>query len=60
MSSETLNSTAPATETSFTIEVTGPSSELADYLDSLDKLAIIETVRTGALGIGRGDRILKI
>ena len=42
------------TETSFTIEVTGPSSELADYLDSLDKLAIIETVRTGALGIGRG------
>ena len=47
-------------ETTFTIELTGPSSELDAYLHSLDKAAIIETVRTGALGIGRGDRILKI
>ena len=47
-------------ETTFTIELTGPSSELDTYLHSLDKAAIIETVRTGALGIGRGDRILKI
>jgi acetolactate synthase-1/3 small subunit len=29
------------------------------YLESLDSESIIETVRTGALGIGRGDRILK-
>ena len=48
------------TETTFTIEITGPSSELDEFLDSLNKSAIIETVRTGALGIGRGDRILKI
>jgi len=48
------------TETTFTIEITGPSSELNEFLDSLNKSAIIETVRTGALGIGRGDRILKI
>ena len=48
------------TETTFTIEITGTSSELDDFLDSLNKSAIIETVRTGALGIGRGDRILKI
>jgi len=48
------------TETTFTIELTGPSSELDTYLHSLDKAAIIETIRTGALGIGRGDRILKI
>ena len=47
-------------EATFTIELTGPTSELDAYLDSLDKAAIIETVRTGALGIGRGDRILKI
>ena len=47
-------------ETTFTIELTGPSSELDAYLDSLDKAAIIETVRTGALGIGRGDSTLKI
>ena len=44
----------------FTIEITGSSSKLDAYLDSLDKSAIVETVRTGASGIGRGDRILKI
>jgi acetolactate synthase-1/3 small subunit len=44
----------------FTIEITGSSSKLDAYLDSLDKSAIIETVRTGASGLGRGDRILKI
>ena len=47
-------------EATFTIELTGPTSELNAYLDSLNKAAIIETVRTGALGIGRGDRVLKI
>jgi acetolactate synthase-1/3 small subunit len=47
-------------EATFTIELTGPTSELDAYLDSLNKAAIIETVRTGALGIGRGDRVLKI
>jgi len=44
----------------YTIELTGATSELDAYLESLDKTVIVETVRTGALGIGRGDRILKI
>ena len=44
----------------FTIELTGSSSKLDAYLESLDDDAIIETVRTGASGIGRGDRILKV
>lgn len=44
----------------FTIEITGSSTKLDAYLDSLNKSAIVETVRTGASGIGRGDRILKI
>jgi acetolactate synthase-1/3 small subunit len=47
-------------DNTFTIEITGSSTKLDAYIDSLDKLAIIETVRTGASGIGRGDRILKI
>lgn len=47
-------------DNTFTIEVTGSSTKLDAYLDSLDKSAIVETVRTGASGIGRGDRILKI
>ena len=44
----------------FTIELTGATSKLDAYIDSLDSGSIIETVRTGASGIGRGDRILKI
>ena len=45
---------------SYTIELTGSGSKLDAFLEALDKAAILETVRTGASGIGRGDRILKI
>jgi acetolactate synthase-1/3 small subunit len=47
-------------DNTFTIEITGSSTKLDAYIESLDKSAIVETVRTGASGIGRGDRILKI
>jgi acetolactate synthase I/III small subunit len=47
-------------DSSFTIELTGSGSKLDAFIESLDKTAILETVRTGASGIGRGDRILKI
>jgi acetolactate synthase-1/3 small subunit len=45
---------------SYTIELTGSGSKLDAFLEALDKTAILETVRTGASGIGRGDRILKV
>ena len=45
---------------SYTIELTGSGSKLDAFLEALDKSAILETVRTGASGIGRGDRILKV
>jgi len=44
----------------YTIELTGPGSKLDAFLLALDSTVILETVRTGASGIGRGDRILKI
>ena len=47
-------------DNTFTIELTGSASKLDAYIDSLDNDSIIETVRTGASGIGRGDRILKV
>jgi acetolactate synthase-1/3 small subunit len=47
-------------DSSFTIEITGSSSKLDAYIENIDKAAILETVRTGASGIGRGDRILKV
>lgn len=47
-------------DNSYTIELTGSGDKLDAFLEVLDKVAILETVRTGASGIGRGDRILKI
>ncbi|NWG87438.1 MAG: acetolactate synthase small subunit [Hydrogenophilaceae bacterium] len=44
----------------YTIELTGPGSKLDAFLEALEPGAILETVRTGASGIGRGDRMLKI
>jgi len=47
-------------EKTYTIELTGAGSKLDAFLEALDSAAILETVRTGASGIGRGERILKI
>jgi acetolactate synthase I/III small subunit len=44
----------------YTIELTGPVSKLDAFLDAVEAANILETVRTGASGIGRGDRIMKI
>jgi len=45
---------------SYTIELTGNGSKLDAFLEALDQSLILETVRTGACGIGRGARVLKI
>ncbi len=47
------------TDKSSTIELTGPGSKLDAFLNTIDRSTILETVRTGASGIGRGERILK-
>jgi acetolactate synthase I/III small subunit len=44
----------------YTIELTGTGTKLQAFLDSVEPANILETVRTGASGIGRGDRIMKI
>jgi acetolactate synthase-1/3 small subunit len=48
------------TEKSYTIELTGDGSKLDAFLVAIDRAAILETVRTGASGIGRGERILRV
>lgn len=48
------------TEKSYTVELTGDKSKLDAFIDAIDRTAILETVRTGGSGIGRGERILKI
>ena len=44
----------------YTIELTGTVAKLDAFLQALEPGAILETVRTGASGIGRGERILKV
>jgi acetolactate synthase I/III small subunit len=48
------------TDKSYTIELTGTGSKLDAFLEAMERGSILETVRTGASGIGRGERILKI
>jgi acetolactate synthase-1/3 small subunit len=48
------------TESTYVIELTGNCSKLDAFLDAIEHALILETVRTGVCGIGRGDRILKI
>jgi acetolactate synthase-1/3 small subunit len=47
-------------DNTYTIELTGSGEKLDAFIKSLDQGAIIETVRTGASGIGRGNRILRV
>jgi acetolactate synthase-1/3 small subunit len=48
------------TDKTYTIELTGTGHKLDAFLEALDPAAILEAVRTGASGIGRGERIMKI
>ena len=48
------------TDKSYTIEVTGDKSKNDAFLHAIEGSAILETVRTGSSGIGRGERILRI
>ena len=48
------------TESTYVIELTGNGSKLDAFLEAINRTLILETVRTGIGGIGRGDRILKV
>ncbi|MSQ70734.1 MAG: acetolactate synthase small subunit [Betaproteobacteria bacterium] len=47
------------TENTYTIELTGTGAKLDAFIQGLDKSVILETVRTGASGIARGERVLR-
>ncbi|AIL33165.1 acetolactate synthase small subunit [Basilea psittacipulmonis] len=48
------------TDKTYTIELTGEQEKIQAFINTLDRSAIQETVRTGATGIGRGDRTLRL
>ncbi|MBA4110197.1 acetolactate synthase small subunit [Aquabacterium sp.] len=48
------------TDKTYTIELTGVAAKLDAFIEAIDRAAILETVRTGTSGIGRGERILRV
>ena len=48
------------TDNTYTIELTGDGAKLDAFIQALDQSTILETVRTGSSGIGRGNRILRV
>ena len=48
------------TDKSYTIELTGDVAKLDAFIEAIDRALILETVRTGVSGIGRGERVLKV
>lgn len=48
------------TEKTYTIELTGPSTKLDALLEAIDRSLVMEIARTGASGLGRGERSLII
>ena len=48
------------TDKSYTIELTGDSAKLDAFIVAIDQASILETVRTGASGVGRGERVLRV
>ena len=47
-------------DNTYTIELTGDGAKLDAFIKSLEPASILETVRTGASGIGRGNRVLRV
>ena len=60
MADDFLGRIIDVSDNTITIEITGGGSKLDIFLQTIDPKLILETVRTGTCGIGRGDRILKL
>jgi acetolactate synthase-1/3 small subunit len=46
--------------TGYTVLLTGPSRKLDAFIRAIGKTTILEVVRSGVSGLGRGDKILSI
>jgi len=48
------------TPDSYTVQLTGPTKKLLAFMRAIGETSILEVVRTGVSGIGRGDKILEL
>ena len=44
----------------YTVQLSGPGDKLDAFISAIGKLSILEVARTGATGIGRGEKILSV
>ncbi|MBN3859399.1 acetolactate synthase small subunit [Neisseriaceae bacterium PsAf] len=48
------------TERTLTAEITGTSDKVDSFIGLIGQTSILEIVRTGAIGLGRGERTMKV
>ncbi len=48
------------TESTYALELTGNTDKVNAFLDSLARIELIEVVRSGILGMGRGKKALRV
>ncbi len=48
------------TDNAYTVQLTGPSDKLDGFLRAVGEATVLEAVRSGVSGIGRGDKILSL
>ena len=48
------------TESTYTVQLVGPSDKLDAFISALGNIPILEVVRSGVSGIGRGNRVLSL
>jgi len=48
------------TEDKYTVQLVGPSEKLDAFIKALGNMTILEVVRSGVSGLGRGDRVLSV
>ena len=48
------------TSDTYTVQLVGPSDKLDAFLRAIGEANILEVVRSGVSGVGRGDRVLSI
>ncbi len=48
------------TDTSYTVQLTGPSGKLDAFIRAIDRAVILEVVRSGVSGVGRGEKVLSL
>lgn len=48
------------TADTYTVQLVGPSAKLDAFIKSVEGMTLLEVVRSGVSGVGRGDRILAV